>query len=89
MAIVTIPAALCEHTGGQRQVTVQASTVAGVIAALDRQHPGLGGVLVDAAGVRRFVSIYVGDEDIRFLDGLGTAVAEGDEVSIHSAIAGG
>ena len=56
---------------------------------LDRSHPGLKDRLLDDKGVRRFINIYVGEEDIRFLDGLSTALKSGDSISIIPAIAGG
>ncbi len=87
--IVRIPTPLRGHTGGQDEVTVDAGTLAEVLDALDGAHPGIKSKLVDEKGVRRFVNIFVGDEDIRFMDGLGTAVADGDEISIIPAIAGG
>ena len=60
-----------------------------VIEDLEKKHPGIRDRLLDDKGVRRFVNIYVGDEDIRFLDGLKTALKGGDEISIVPAIAGG
>ncbi|HEX9619960.1 MAG TPA: MoaD/ThiS family protein, partial [Polyangiaceae bacterium] len=64
-------------------------TVKEVIEQLESNHPGMRDRLLDEKGVRRFVNIYVGDEDIRFLDGLDTALKAGDEISIVPAIAGG
>lgn len=90
MAItVNIPTPLRTLTGGNDEVTVEASTVAEVIEALEGAHPGMKERLCDDKGVRRFVNIYLNDEDIRFLDNLESAVAEGDSVSIVPAIAGG
>jgi len=60
-----------------------------VLDTLETKHPGLRDRLLDDKGVRRFVNIYVGDEDIRFLDGLETKLKAGDEISIVPAIAGG
>jgi molybdopterin converting factor small subunit len=60
-----------------------------VIDNLESRHPGMKDRLLDDKGVRRFVNIYVGDEDIRFLDGLQTALKDGEEISIVPAIAGG
>jgi len=65
------------------------ATVQQVIENLEKRHPGIRDRLLDDKGVRRFVNIYVGDEDIRFLDGLSTALKGGEEVSIVPAIAGG
>jgi molybdopterin converting factor small subunit len=63
--------------------------VGAVIDSLEANHPGMKDRLLDEKGVRRFVNIYVGDEDIRFLEGLQTELKDGDEVSIVPAIAGG
>jgi molybdopterin converting factor small subunit len=86
---VRIPTPLRTLTGGEEQVQADGSTVQQVIENLEKAHPGLRDRLLDEKGVRRFVNIYVGDEDIRFLDGLATALKGGEEVSIVPAIAGG
>ena len=86
---VRIPTPLRTLTGGEEQVQADGSTVQQVIDNLEKKHPGLRDRLLDEKGVRRFVNIYVGDEDIRFLDGLSTALKGGEEVSIVPAIAGG
>jgi len=87
---VRIPTPLRTVTGGASQVTVRATTVREVIDDLERQHPGIRERLCDDTGqVRRFVNVFVGDEDIRFLNGLDTAVGEGTSVSIVPAVAGG
>jgi molybdopterin converting factor small subunit len=71
-------------------VTADGATIGEVFAAIVGQYPGLGGQLIDDSGaLHRFVNVYVNDEDIRYLDSLGTAVAEGDVVSILPAVAGG
>jgi molybdopterin synthase sulfur carrier subunit len=86
---VRIPPMLREATGGQRAVQTEGATVAAVLENLDRQHPGFRDrVLVDGE-LRRFVNIYVNDEDIRYLDQLETRVQDGDTVSILPAVAGG
>ena len=87
--IVRIPTPLRTLTGGEEQVQADGNTVQQVIDNLEKRHPGLRDRLLDDKGVRRFVNIYVGDEDIRFLDGLATALKGGEEVSIVPAIAGG
>jgi molybdopterin synthase sulfur carrier subunit len=89
MAIVRIPTPLRTLTGGEEQVDIPGESVRSVIEALESKHPGIRDRLLDEKGVRRFVNIYVGDEDIRFLDGLDTKVKGGDEISIVPAIAGG
>ena len=87
--IVRIPTPLRTLTGGADEVTASGKTVGDVIEDLERKHPGIRERLLDEKGVRRFVNIYVGEEDVRFLDGLRTAIHAGDQISIVPAIAGG
>jgi molybdopterin synthase sulfur carrier subunit len=87
--IVRIPTPLRTLTGGADEVTGNGSTLAEVIEDLERKHPGIRERLLDEKGVRRFVNIYIGEEDVRFLDGLKTALKAGDQISIVPAIAGG
>lgn len=87
--IVKIPAALRTLTGGADEVKAAGSTVAAVIDDLETRHPGLKDRLLDAKGLRRFINIYVGEDDVRFTGGLATALKAGDEISIIPAIAGG
>lgn len=87
--IVRIPTPLRTLTGGADEVTAAGGTVGEVIEDLERKHPGIRERLLDERGVRRFVNIYVGEEDVRFLDGLKTKLNAGDRVSIVPAIAGG
>ena len=88
--LVRIPTILRSYTGGAAEVTAGAGTLREVIAGLDAAHPGLGGRLLDEGGkLRRFVNVYVGDEDVRFAQGLDTQVAAGARVSIIPAVAGG
>ena len=84
-----IPAALRTLTGGADEVKAVGGTIGEVIDDLDQRHPGMKDRLVDAKGVRRFINIYVGEEDVRFTGGLGTELKSGDQVSIIPAIAGG
>jgi molybdopterin synthase sulfur carrier subunit len=87
---VRIPTQLRTLTAGAGQVAVDGSTVGEVLKALDAAHPGMGERLFDDGGkLRRFVNVFVADEDVRFLDGLGTPVADGQTVSIVPAVAGG
>jgi sulfur-carrier protein len=86
---IRIPTPLRTLTGGEDQVNADGGTVGQVIENLEKRHPGIRDRLLDDKGVRRFVNIYVGDEDIRFLDGLETKLKEGEEISIVPAIAGG
>lgn len=89
MATVRIPTPLRTLTGGEDSVSITGNTVRDVIENLEGKHPGMRERLLDDKGVRRFVNIYVGDEDIRFLDGLDTSVEASTEISIVPAIAGG
>jgi sulfur-carrier protein len=87
--IVRIPSSLRSLTGGKDEVSATGGTVGEVIEDMERKHPGIKERLLDAKGVRRFVNIYVGEEDVRFLEGLKTALKAGDQLSIIPAIAGG
>jgi len=90
MAIeVRIPTILRAHTGGERAVDGAGDTVAALIDDLESRHEGIKERVVDGDEVRRFVNIYVNDEDIRFTGGLATAVSDGDTVVILPAVAGG
>jgi len=89
MVTVRIPTPLRTLTGGEDQVQVPGATLREVIETLEQKHPGIRDRLLDEKGVRRFVNIYVGDEDVRFLDGLETKLSSGTEISIVPAIAGG
>ena len=87
---VRIPTSLRRFTDGNENVALSGENVGDVLAALREGFPQLGGALFDAeGGVRRFVNVYVNEEDIRFLDQLQTALSENDEISIIPAIAGG
>jgi MoaD family protein len=86
---VQIPTPLRQHTEGQPVVEAAGGTVQAVLDDLGRRFPGITQRLFDNGQVRRFVNVYVNDEDIRYLDNLGTTVRDGDEVSIIPAVAGG
>jgi molybdopterin synthase sulfur carrier subunit len=87
---VRIPTQLRELSGGASEASLEGTTVAEVLKALEVAHPGFGERLYDdAGGLRRFVNVFVADEDIRFLDGLDTPVTDGQTVSIIPAVAGG
>jgi molybdopterin synthase sulfur carrier subunit len=87
---VRIPTQLRGLAAGASEVGVAPGTVADVLAALDTAHPGFKDRLFDESGsLRRFVNVFVADEDVRFLQGLATPVAEGTTVSIVPAVAGG
>lgn len=90
MIKVRIPTPLRSMTGGKNEVEIAGSTIAEIIENLGEAHPGIKERLYDEAGeVRRFINIYVNEEDIRFLTGKDTPLKDGDEVSIIPAIAGG
>ena len=90
MATVRIPTQLRNLSGGDAEVSVEGSTVGEVLKALDAAHPGFAGRLFDDGGaLRRFVNVFVADEDVRFADGLATPVEPGQTVSIIPAVAGG
>lgn len=90
MAIkVRIPTPLRTLTGGNDEVEASGSTVGEVVEDLERRYPGIRDRLLDEKGVRRFVNLFVGDEDIRFLEGLKTTLAGNEQISIVPAIAGG
>lgn len=87
---VRIPTTLRTFTGGRSEVALEGTDVRSVIANLDGAHPGLADRLLDEDGnLRRFVNVFVADDDIRFLDGLDTPVPDGAEVAIIPAVAGG
>lgn len=90
MIRVRVPTPLRPMTGGKSEVELEGQTVAQLIENLGAAHPGLKERLYDEKGeVRRFINIYVNEEDIRFLTGTDTPLKDGDEVSIIPAIAGG
>lgn len=87
---VLIPTPLRNLTGELDTIQADGATIGEVFQNLETKHPGIGERLYDEAGeIRRFVNVYLNQEDIRFIDGKDTAVNEGDEVSIVPAIAGG
>lgn len=92
MATLTIrvPTPLRKLTGNAEEVRVEAGTVRDLIGALEKQYPGMKERLCDDSGqVRRFINVFVNDEDVRFMQGLDTAFKDGDVVSIVPAVAGG
>jgi molybdopterin synthase sulfur carrier subunit len=89
-ATVRIPTPLRPLTGGSATVPVQPGPLSAVLRELDTTYPGLGErVLDDGGALRRFVNVYVADDDVRFLSGLDTDVTDGTTVSIVPAVAGG
>lgn len=87
---VRIPTPLRNMTAGRSEVSVEGGTVRDLIEGLEKEFPGMRARLCEESGeIRRFVNVFVGDEDIRFLKGLDTPVSEGEQVSIIPAVAGG
>ena len=86
---VHIPTPMRQHTAGQAVVEVPGGTVQAALDALGQQYPEVRQRMFDGAQLKRFLNVYLNDEDIRYLDNLGTAVKDGDEVSIIPAVAGG
>ncbi|MFZ0664560.1 MAG: MoaD/ThiS family protein [Acidimicrobiales bacterium] len=87
---VRIPSQLRPLSGGAGEIQLEGSTVGEVLKALDSAHPGFGDRIFEENGnLRRFVNVFLADEDVRFLQGLGTPVADGQTISIVPAVAGG
>jgi molybdopterin synthase sulfur carrier subunit len=87
---VRVPTILRTYTKGESEVDADGDTLADVIDALDHTYPGIRGRIIDEQGaLRRFVNVYVGNDDVRFLDGLGTSIPDGTTVSVIPAVAGG
>ena len=90
MPRVKVPTQLRQLTGGEAEVDADGTTVSELIENLESRHPGIRTRLLDDSGqLRRFVNVYVNDEDVRFEKGLDTSVPEGAQVSIIPAVAGG
>jgi molybdopterin converting factor small subunit len=86
---VRIPTILRQYTDGAKAVEARGDTLAAVIDDLEVRHPGLRDRLIDDGALRRFVNVYLNDEDVRFLDGLTTSISDGDSVTVLPAVAGG
>jgi molybdopterin synthase sulfur carrier subunit len=86
---VHIPTPMRQHTDGQAVVEAAGGTVKAVLDNVGTKYPAITGRLFENGQVRRFVNVYLNDEDVRYLDNLNTAVKDGDEVSIIPAVAGG
>jgi MoaD family protein len=87
---VRVPTVLRKHTGGEKTLTASGSTLRDLVEEITATNPGLRDALLDDQGkLRRFVNVYVNDEDVRFLSGLETPIQDGDTVSILPAVAGG
>jgi molybdopterin converting factor small subunit len=86
---VRVPTILRPYTSGEKVVAADGATVEDVVADLDVRYPGIRERLLDESGLRRFINVYLNDEDVRFLNGLSTPVAEADSITILPAVAGG
>ena len=86
---VRVPTILRTYTAGEKVVSADGASLHAVVLDLDTRYPGIAGRIVDDSGLKRFVNVYLNDEDVRFLDGLATPVADGDAVTILPAVAGG
>ena len=87
---VRIPTILRTYTGGASEVSAQGDTLAAVLDDLDASYSGIKGRILDESGkLRRFVNVYVGNDDVRFLDDLATPTPEGVQISVIPAVAGG
>ena len=87
---IRVPPTLRTLTAGASEVEAEAGTVQAVLAELEAKHPGFAKRLLDEDGnLRRFVNVFVSDDDVRFMDGLDTDVPEGETLSIVPAVAGG
>ncbi|WP_030205961.1 MoaD/ThiS family protein [Streptomyces sp. NRRL S-87] len=90
MAIeVRIPTILRTYTDGAKAVEANGATIAELFADLESRHTGIEARLIDEGKLRRFVNVYLNDEDVRFIDGIDTKLADGDSVTILPAVAGG
>jgi molybdopterin converting factor small subunit len=90
MAIeVRIPTILRTYTGGEKAVTGDGASLNALIDDLDASHPGIKERLVDGGDLRRFVNVYINDEDVRFIGGLEAELTDGDQVVVLPAVAGG
>ncbi len=88
--LVRIPTQLRSLTGGQGEIHIEGATVGEVLRGLEVSNPGIGERIFDESGkLRRFVNVFLAEEDVRFLDGLETSVKEGQVISVIPAVAGG
>ena len=86
---VSIPTILRNYTDGAKSVSASGASLGDLFGDLDARFPGLRDRLVDESGLRRFINVYLNDEDVRFLSGLESKLADGDQVTILPAVAGG
>jgi sulfur-carrier protein len=86
---VRVPTILRTYTAGEKVVSADGASLNAVVQDLDTRYPGIAGRIVDESGLKRFVNVYLNDEDVRFLDGLHTPVGDADSITILPAVAGG
>jgi MoaD family protein len=86
---VSIPTILRSYTDGAKRVEAEGKTLDELIADLESRHPGIGARLIENGELRRFVNVYLNDEDVRFTGGLATPLSDGDAVTVLPAVAGG
>jgi molybdopterin converting factor small subunit len=86
---VRIPTILRPYTKDQKSVAAEGATLSAVISDLDAKYAGLGERLLENGALRRFINVYVNDEDVRFLGGLEAAIKDGDSITVLPAVAGG
>ena len=90
MAIeVRIPTILRTYTGGEKAVTADGASLSALIDDLETSHPGIKDRLIEDGDLRRFVNVYINDEDVRFIGGLEAELSDGDQVVVLPAVAGG
>jgi sulfur-carrier protein len=90
MAIeVRIPTILRTYTGGEKAVSADGASLSALIDDLEASHPGIKDRLIDNGDLRRFVNVYINDEDVRFIGGLEATLSDGDQVVVLPAVAGG
>ena len=86
---IRIPTILRPYTGGEKSVQASGSTLAELVADLDRRFPGMGERLLEDGKLRRFINVYLNDEDVRFIGSLDALISSGDNLTILPAVAGG
>jgi molybdopterin synthase sulfur carrier subunit len=86
---IRIPTILRPYTKDQKSVQAEGATLAALISDLDAKYPGIGERLLENGALRRFINIYINDEDVRFLGSLDAQIKDGDSVTILPAVAGG
>ena len=86
---VRVPSMLQKFTDGEKKVQIESANIGELLTTLESSYPGIGDQLMEDGELRRFVNIYLNDEDIRFLDGMDTSLSDGDVLAILPALAGG